>query len=372
VRSAKRPAVPLPPYEGAEEMFALLTQLNLQQYLQNFLENEVDLQAFLQLTDEDLNQMGITKVGPKVKILKHIQKMKDETALPAPLDQRHDFPSLESPFTHPSILEDPTISLNEPVTKKRRLATSLDNIPTPPTIILDRLPSVAPPVLDINQISLYIYLSHVSQGKDKLKKTLFMVRSKKDRQSTEDVVQQIQQQAINKLKQEGKKPICEGKAQIMLILQPDKNGDWVARSQFSGQLWSFKKGDYIKIDNHHDVNVEISVNQYFVSDGDAPFIEDKNNSPKKYPVLGPGACLEIGIDDNKDGRISAASNLDTDPSETFAVTHNGKLMMSYGSFQSQTCIFSFKRRKTDMKKVESLDDFQKELFLSKCLEVDTM
>lgn len=216
---------------------------------------------------------------------------------------------------------------------------------TPPQIVMDRFPNVtfSPQQVDTSaQLSLYLYLSNVATGKKKLKKTLFMVRSKRDRQATEDIVQQIHSQVISKLKQKGKKVVHEGKAQMMLVLQPDKNGDWVARSQFSGQLWSFKKGDYIKIDNHHDVNVQISVYHYFISEsGEPAFTEDKGQSPKQFPELAPGASLEIGIDD-KEGRTLTPSNMESDPSETFAVTHNGKLVMSYNSFTTQTCIFSFK------------------------------
>eukprot|EP01114_Cavostelium_apophysatum_P004644 TRINITY_DN1497_c0_g1_i6.p2 TRINITY_DN1497_c0_g1~~TRINITY_DN1497_c0_g1_i6.p2 ORF type:complete len:236 (-),score=88.55 TRINITY_DN1497_c0_g1_i6:99-806(-) len=230
-----------------------------------------------------------------------------------------------------------------------------------------------PPSADFsyNQLSLSLYLSHVSTGKNKLKKVLLFVRSKKDRQATEEIVHQIQQQALAKVNAGGKRVLHEGRPQMMLTLQPDKHGDWVARSQLSGQLWSFKKGDYIKIDNHHDINVVITVAHYFISEN-GDFVED-TKATKKYPVLVPGSCLEIGVDDNKDmGRISISSNLESDPAETFAVTHNGKLVVSYNNFANQSCIFSFKRRKVDMKKVESLDDFQKELFLSKCLEVDSL
>lgn len=366
------------PYEGAEEIISLLTSMNLQQYIHLFIQNEVDLQAFLQLTDEDLTQIGINKIGPKVKILKQIEKLRGNTALPAPSDlsptEPPIFPSLEAPFTHPSLLDDNNFTLPEPTPKRRKFGSSMENF-TPPQIVMDRFPNVtfSPQQVDTSaQLSLYLYLSNVATGKKKLKKTLFMVRSKRDRQATEDIVQQIHSQVISKLKQKGKKVVHEGKAQMMLVLQPDKNGDWVARSQFSGQLWSFKKGDYIKIDNHHDVNVQISVYHYFISEsGEPAFTEDKGQSPKQFPELAPGASLEIGIDD-KEGRTLTPSNMESDPSETFAVTHNGKLVMSYNSFTTQTCIFSFKRRKSDMKKVESLDDFQKELFLSKCLEVDSL
>jgi len=52
-----------------------------------------------------------------------------------------------------------------------------------------------------------------------------------------------------------------------------------------------------------------------------------------------------------------------DPAEIFGVTRNGKLLATLNEDSKDTCIYSFKRRKVDMKKVESLDDFQKELFM---------
>eukprot|EP01115_Flamella_aegyptia_P004168 TRINITY_DN18218_c0_g2_i1.p1 TRINITY_DN18218_c0_g2~~TRINITY_DN18218_c0_g2_i1.p1 ORF type:complete len:92 (+),score=27.19 TRINITY_DN18218_c0_g2_i1:261-536(+) len=70
-------------------------------------------------------------------------------------------------------------------------------------------------------------------------------------------------------------------------------------------------------------------------------------------------------------RLALSAELDFEPSETFAVTKNGKLVypltMSDPNLLTETCNFSFKRRKDiNMKKAESFDDFQKEIFLSKC------
>jgi len=167
----------------------------------------------------------------------------------------------------------------------------------------------------------------------------------------------------------------EGKAQLMLVLQPDKLGDWVAKSAYSDQIWNFKRGDYIKIDNHHNVDISINVHYYYIpaankAGSDKLFIEDFK-SPKKYPTLFPGGSLEIGVDENRDGRLALAAELDFEPSETFAVTKNGKLVFPVTqepNMFNETCNFSFKRRKDNMKKAESFDDFQKEIFLSKCLD----
>jgi len=273
------------------------------------------------------------------------------------------FESVKRIRPEPSI---PTIinPLDESPSKRRRIEII-------PPVVSPSLPT--PPITaqpDPDGLSFYLYLSNVTARNDKLKKMLFMIRSKKSKQQTEDVVKEIQKKVATELEQKGIQLLHEGKAQMMLILQPDKNGDWVARSQLSDQLWSFKRGDYIKIDNHHTVNVSIGVHYYLITDTNngCSYIEDPK-SPKKYPELSPNASLEIGIDDNRDGRLSAASSLESDATETFAVTHNGKLVMTYNFF-SETCTFSFKRKKDNMKKIESLDDFQKELFLRKCLEVD--
>jgi hypothetical protein len=164
----------------------------------------------------------------------------------------------------------------------------------------------------------------------------------------------------------------------MLMMSPDKNGDWVARAANCDNVWNFKRGDYIKIDNHHNVDIGIQVRYYYVSDknvytgkSENSFIEDVR-SPKKYPTVFPGGSLEIGIDDNGNGRLALAADLEFEPTETFAVTKNGKLTLyavNDPNIYTETCNFSFKRSKNiNMKKAESFDDFQKEIFLSRCLE----
>ena len=72
----------------------------------------------------------------------------------------------------------------------------------------------------------------------------------------------------------------------MIMMQPDKNGDWVAKSNItSDNFWSFKRGDYIKIDNHHNVDISINVHYYYISEKnnngqiEKSFVEDFR-SPK--------------------------------------------------------------------------------------------
>jgi len=231
-----------------------------------------------------------------------------------------------------------------------------------------------PSVINEKNLSIYVYLANIVAGKSVLKKILFMVKSLKNRNQTDVTVQTIQQQMIAKLQQQGKRLLFQGKdAQLMLVLQPDQNGDWQAKSSYTEQIWSFRKGDFIKIDNHHTVDIGIRVHHFFIpEEGNSEnFLEDLR-SPTKYPILFPGGSLEIGLDENKDSRLAlAATELNSEPPETFAVTHNGNLVVSTGkNMFDDTCIFSFKRRRveTNMKKISSLDDFQKELFLSRCLD----
>jgi hypothetical protein len=88
-------------YPGAEDMVNLLHKLNLSQYADLFVEQEVDIQAFLQLNDDDLTKIGITKVGPKVKILKEISRIRGEDNStsempPPPTPTPAALPSIES------------------------------------------------------------------------------------------------------------------------------------------------------------------------------------------------------------------------------------------------------------------------------------
>jgi len=327
-----------------------------------FLQQEVDLKAFIQLTDNDLTRMGITLVGPRVKILQEINRIREEMQLPM-LPSSNCIQSEDSSMWTLSSLEVQSLLegnnglLNEqPAAKRRRLIK-------PP----------GPSILNEKNLSIYVYLANIVAGKSALKKILFMVKSLKDKKPTDTIVQTIQQHMNSRLQQQGKQLLYEGKgAQLMLVLQPDQNGDWQARSSYTEQIWSFRKGDFIKIDNHHTVDIGIRVHHFFIPEdsGDGSFLEDLR-SPTKYPILFPGGSLEIGLDENKDSRLALAAELDIAPSETFAITHNGNLVMaSDKNMFNDTCIFSFKRRRveTDMKKISSLDDFQKELFLSRCLD----
>lgn len=199
--------------------------------------------------------------------------------------------------------------------------------------------------IDKRLLSIYVYLACVLAKQTCISKILFMVKSMKDRQQTDEIVQKIQQQVVSKLRLEGEQLVNDSKdAQLMLLLQPDKNGDWRAKSSYSERIWNFRKGDYIKIDNHHGMDVGICVHHYFIpqDDSEDQFLEDFR-SPSKYPVLFPGGSLEIGLDDSREARLALAAGLDSEPSDTFAVTHNGAVatVVDKNVFD-ETCIFSFK------------------------------
>jgi len=242
----------------------------------------------------------------------------------------------------------------QPLAKRRRM---LEQIPT---------------VVNEKDLSIYVYLANIVAGKNALKKVLFMVKSMKDRKQTESIVQRMQEEVTSRLQEQSKRLLNEGRdAQLMLLLQPDRNGDWQARSSYTDQLWNFRKGDYIKIDNHHHVDIGIRVHHFFIPEDPAETYVEDLRSPTKYPILFPGGSLEIGLDENKDSRLALAADLNCEPADTFAVTHNGNLVVAADkNMFADTCVFSFKRRKyeTNMKKISSLDDFQKELFLSRCLD----
>jgi hypothetical protein len=341
-------------FEGAEEMMQLLTSLSLQKYAPLFLQEEVDVKAFMQLTDTDLSRMGINLVGPRVKILQEIARLREEKQMPMllppsasylPIDDNSmwSISSLES-FLTPMIPEEEEF----PSAKKRKL------------IELNTMSQ--------KDMAVYVYLANIVAGKNSLKKILFMVKSMRDPRETESIVQKIQAEIVSNLITQGKNVLDVGKlAECMLFLKPDANGDWQARSN-GDRVWSFKNGDFIKIDNHHSIDIGISVHHFFIpSEGETEYVEDAR-SPSKYPMLFPGGSLEIGLDENKDSRLALAAELDSDSSETFAVTRNGRLLFDNSNIYGDSCIFSFKRRRADMRKIASLDDFQKELFLSRCLD----
>lgn len=330
--------VPENSYKGAQEIINLLNQLNLQKYIGLFLQQEVDLQAFLQLSDSELTHMGITKIGPKVKILKEIYRLKAESdpanalATSDPLTSTDALPkdetlnqwSLSSPL-------DKYLQDDSQANKRRKIYESPSK-----QIISDINPQ--------QQVCIYFYMSNIVVAKTRLKKTLFMVKSELNQQDTEVTVQEIQNQLITKLEATNKHIFHEGKAQLMLVLKPDKTGSWMAKSQYTQRLWNFKKGDYIKIDNCHNFDISINVHHYYIplrqQMGEGSYFEDYK-SPKKYPVLFPGGSLQIGVDGNEDGRLALASQLDCEPTETFAVMHNGRLVTD--NTYNDTCIFSFKR-----------------------------
>jgi len=397
--------LPTASYEGAEEMINLLKKLNLQKYIHLFTAQEVDIQAFLQLTDSDLNEIGIIKVGPRIKILKEISRLKEPrqifgSCLPQPESihlqlQNQTTNDFETTFSLPRIPSLPSLPISDTNNPQSSLSSpTLASFFQDEGLTTDQLNkkrkaseafSSNNSLADMENekpMSIYIYLSHIVAANNILKKTLFMAKSEKNKWETEQIVQQIQQQVVSDITQKGKQIFHEGKAQLMLLLQPDKNGDWVAKSIYSSQdnqVWNFKKGDYIKIDNHHNVDISINVHYYYIpsagkNGSDKLFVEDFR-SPKKYPTLFPGGSLEIGVDENRDGRLALAAELNCEPSETFAVTKNGKLVQpssSESTMFNETCSFSFKRRKDNMKKAESFDDFQKEIFLSKCLDPTIM
>ncbi|XP_037773729.1 ankyrin repeat and SAM domain-containing protein 6-like [Penaeus monodon] len=61
---------------GSGQLSEVLQKLALNQYLEVFLEQEVDLDAFLELSDADLQDLGITTAAARSKILRAIASLK--------------------------------------------------------------------------------------------------------------------------------------------------------------------------------------------------------------------------------------------------------------------------------------------------------
>ena len=51
--------------------------LGLEKYQDIFLENEIDLPLLLTMTDKELREVGITKLGPRRKLTAAIGRMKE-------------------------------------------------------------------------------------------------------------------------------------------------------------------------------------------------------------------------------------------------------------------------------------------------------
>jgi len=62
------------------ELHEVFDYLGLSKYTTVFLQQEVDLQTFLSLTDADLKELGITTFGPRRKMLLAIQEMNKNRA----------------------------------------------------------------------------------------------------------------------------------------------------------------------------------------------------------------------------------------------------------------------------------------------------
>ncbi|KAK3107223.1 hypothetical protein FSP39_009784 [Pinctada imbricata] len=65
------------------DLRALLEQLGLTKYMNVFEEQDVDLQVFLSLTDQDLKEIGIKLFGPRKKMTNAIARWQSKAPLPA-------------------------------------------------------------------------------------------------------------------------------------------------------------------------------------------------------------------------------------------------------------------------------------------------
>lgn len=65
-------------YKEKMKSFQNILQLSMEKYSHIFLTHEIDLAAFVELTDSDLQEMGITKPQPRKQILEKIRKLKSK------------------------------------------------------------------------------------------------------------------------------------------------------------------------------------------------------------------------------------------------------------------------------------------------------
>lgn len=56
----------------------LLKELHLEKYIDNFKENEVDLEAFVSLNREDINAIGVETIPSKELLLQAIHQLQKE------------------------------------------------------------------------------------------------------------------------------------------------------------------------------------------------------------------------------------------------------------------------------------------------------
>lgn len=365
----------IPRYSGAEKIIEILNNIDMGSYISNFLEQEIDPIAFLQLKDDDLKQIGISKMGPRIRILAEIERLNKLAMAAASMNNSNnnnngnDFTPLGTLPKIPSWPSMPIFPEETTSTPKRQktvqfveyLEDSANSSPvTSPLSSVegsDDLPAAA-----THPFSLCIFLSHVLVGKKSLKKVLFTVKTNKSIKETEDQVQRIHSDIVKKEQDKGKTVLHAEKAQLMLTLQPDRHGDWVAVSSYAAdRVWAFKKGDLIKVDNYHSIAVDITIHNLNLED------PERALRPHKYPSVLPGASLEIGIDSNTYEHLSLVGfSSDT---EIFAITNNGNLVTDINF--TDTCVFSFKRRESVMGKNASFDDLTASFFAS-FMNVETL
>ena len=61
--------------EGPRDVKDLLLKLSLGKYVSAFQSHEVDLEAFVELNEEDLVEIGVDRAGARKKILAEIQRL---------------------------------------------------------------------------------------------------------------------------------------------------------------------------------------------------------------------------------------------------------------------------------------------------------
>ena len=65
---------------GAEQLTQVLHKLSLQNYAEVFSNQEIDFDAFVELTPQDLHDLGIKDQATKIKIRRAIQSLRKKMA----------------------------------------------------------------------------------------------------------------------------------------------------------------------------------------------------------------------------------------------------------------------------------------------------
>ncbi|PRP85163.1 ankyrin repeat and SAM domain-containing protein 3-like [Planoprotostelium fungivorum] len=309
---------------------SILDGLELSQYIATFHEQEIDIKAFMQLTDGELIELGINRMGPRLKILNEVARLRGNAEHvparlaaspshlvspshlmsspsnlnpPNPTQTLYNPPSVKSEDSSPPSLgwDDPNLFSVPQFADPRRRRTDDYHVPMFGAEHFEDIDIMSNLFPEVNE---YVFLSATIQESDTMhKQVLFIVRSCQDHMTTQAAVQGLHEHILQMNKSEGRVVLEEGHARMIIGLVRDPNtGNFVVQfGTRNGELsnadpWPFERGDFIKIDNFSDrITVRMDAISCVIPSGLEATLHIQQDEPFSYPAILPGRSLEIGL-----------------------------------------------------------------------------